>query len=403
MEKEARPPHEVPHLPEHAAMARSLVERTRANGGLAPVDLQRFWADDARASRDPFGKDIPQVPFGAWMNGLCVWEELGVPEDVWRYDHDHKWRAGLNRAYNDLSERIVGRRLLDEKLPPAPEDTWPWPGGLHDIFEAKNEWHGHSWWLKQSAGTPDELARLLDRVEERDIRKTVLPPEWDERKGKLLAKGLKPPLYRSQRGPVTFATSVYGPENLIFLIMEEEKLAARFRDAIINAMLGLAGILDEEAGYAPGAGPRGFYFMDDNCVLLNPAMYEFFGAPVLKAMFDRYSPGPRDLRGQHSDSAMGHHLPALGRLGLNNANFGPTVTVEEIRRYLPRAVISGALAPYTYSRNDGERIVLEFLRDFTMAREKRGLVFATAGSVNEGTRLTSMRLVMAAIQEFGRY
>jgi uroporphyrinogen decarboxylase len=384
-------------------MARSLVERTRANGGLAPVDLERFWADDAKAWRDPFGKDIPQVPFGAWVNGLCVWDELGVPEDVWRYDHDAPWRAELNRAYNERAERIIGMKALSEDLPPSPEDSWPSTGGLHDIFEAKNEWHGHSWWLKQSANDPDELARLLDRVEARDIRKMVLPPEWDERKGRLLARGSKPSLYRSQRGPVTFATSVYGPENLIFLIMEEEKLAARFRDAILRSMLGLARVLDEEAGYTPETAPHGFYFNDDNCVLLNPAMYEFFGAPILKGLFDRYSPGPRDLRGQHSDSGMGHHLPTLGRLGLNNANFGPTVTVEEMRRHLPNAVINGAMAPYTYCRNDEERIVLEFLRDFTMAREKRGLVFATAGSVNEGTRLTSMRLVMAAIQEFGRY
>ena len=109
------------------------------------------------------------------------------------------------------------------------------------------------------------------------------------------------------------------------------------------------------------------------------------------------------MRGQHSDSPMDHHLPALGRLGLNSANFGPTVTVAEIRKHLPRAVIGGALAPFAYARNEEERIVLEFLRDFTMAREKRGLVFATAGSVDEGTRLTSVRLAMAAIQRYGRY
>ena len=54
-------------------------------------------------------------------------------------------------------------------------------------------------------------------------------------------------------------------------------------------------------------------------------------------------------------------------------------------------------------RLEQENIVLEFLRDFEMAREKRGLVFETAGSVNQGTRITSMRLAMAAIQRFGRY
>ena len=31
------------------------------------------------------------------------------------------------------------------------------------------------------------------------------------------------------------------------------------------------------------------------------------------------------------------------------------------------------------------------------------LVFATAGSINNGSRLTGMRLIMAAIQRYGRY
>ena len=110
-----------------------------------------------------------------------------------------------------------------------------------------------------------------------------------------------------------------------------------------------------------------------------------------------------DERFQHSDSAMGHLLPLLGRLNLTGVNFGPKLTVAEIREHLPRAVIHGQLAPFTYSRNEEENMVAEFLRDFDMAREKRGLVFSTAGSVNNGSRLTGMRLLMSAIQRHGRY
>ncbi|MBI5094388.1 MAG: hypothetical protein HZB26_18375 [Candidatus Hydrogenedentes bacterium] len=222
-------------------------------------------------------------------------------------------------------------------------------------------------------------------------------------KERLLSQGIRCPLYRGQRGPITFATSIYGVENLVSLIIENPDLAARFRDAILRTMLEIARVLDEEAGYTPETAPRGFGFADDNCCLLRPDMYEFFGYPVLKGMFDRYSPAPEDLRHQHSDSAMGHHLPTLAKVHLNSANFGPTLTVSEIREHLPRAVIAGQLAPFTYCRNEEENIVLEFLRDFDMARQHRGLLFATAGSVNNGTRLTSMRLAMAAIQRFGRY
>jgi uroporphyrinogen decarboxylase len=100
---------------------------------------------------------------------------------------------------------------------------------------------------------------------------------------------------------------------------------------------------------------------------------------------------------------MGHLLPLLGRLNMTGVNLGPTVPAAEIRRYLPKAVIQGQLAPFTLSRNNEPQIVAEFLRDFDMTRESRGLSFTTAGSINNGSRLTSMRLIMAAIQRYGRY
>jgi uroporphyrinogen decarboxylase len=388
---------------EHAALAKALVSEAHAHGGLAPVDLQRFWDDQQAAQADPFGAAIPQVPLGMQMSGECVYAELGVPEDYWRYDHDAEWRLKLNKAYNDRAEPIVGRRLLSEAPPPDPSRVYPATQGLPDVFEAKNVWNNGSWWLEQSAHDPDELERLLDRVDRRDIRSFILPAGWDAENKRLQALGVKGPLYRGQRGPVTFATSIYGPENLIFLILDRPELAGRLRDTILRVMLEIGRVLDEEAGYTPETAPHGFGFADDNCALLNREMYEFFGYPVLKGIFERYSPNPGDSRFQHSDSAMAHLLPVLGRLGMTGVNFGPTVTVSEIRAHMPKAVIYGQLAPFTLSRNDEEGIVREFLRDFEQARAARGLVFATAGSINNGSRLTAMRLLMAAIQRHGRY
>jgi uroporphyrinogen decarboxylase len=384
--------------------ARWLVDRARANGGLAPADLERFWADQEVARKDPFGRDIPQVPLGIMMSGECVFDELGVKEDYWRYDHDDAWQLELNTAYNDKAQKIVGRRLLSEKVG-DPNLRYPPLKGLHDVFEARNEWHDRSWWLRQSAHNEDELTALLDRVEQRleDIRGFILPENWEQEKHRLTALGVKPPLYRGQRGPVTFAASVYGVENLLFLILDKPDLAVRLRDAILKAMLEIARVLDEEAGYTPQNAPHGFSFCDDNCCLLNPGMYELFGYPVLKAIFERYSPDPTDNRYQHSDSAMGHLLPILGRLNFTGVNFGPKLTVSEIRRHCPTAVIHGQLAPFTFSRNQEENIVCEFLRDFEVARQERGLLFSTAGSINNGSRLSGMRLIMSAIQHFGRF
>lgn len=382
-----------------------LVSATRRRGGLAPVDIERFWADQEAAMRDPFGPGIPQCPLGVLMSGECVFAELGIEEDFWRYEHDEEWRLGLNRAYNDRAEKIVGRRLLSEKRS-DPARRYPAIKGLHDVFEAHNEWHSGSWWLQPCVSSDAELEALLDRVEarlEKGLRDFILPPNWDRERARLMALGVRPPLYRHQRGPVTFAMSLYSVEGVIFLIADKPGLACRWSRLILRAMLELARITDEEAGYTPETAPHGFSFADDNCCMLTPEMYELFAFPILEGVWKRYSPNPGDSRYQHSDSAMSHIIPVLARLDLTGTNFGPTVTVSEIREHMPNAVIWGQLAPYTLMRNEGEKIVAEFLRDFAQAREKRGLVFATAGSINNGSLLTSMRLIMSAIQHFGRY
>jgi len=381
----------------HADWTAALVRETHAHGGLAPLDLERFWADQAHASSAPFNPACPQLPLGVLMSWDCVFDELGVPEDRWRFLNDQVWACALKKTYNDKAERIVGRRLLDE-TPLDPARCYPPYKSLPDIFEMKSTWESGSWWLHQAAHTEDDLAALLDRVDDRDLRTFILPPNWAEEHARLRALGVPPPLYRGQRGPVTFAMSVFGVENLIFLIMDNPALAARLRDTLLRVMLEIARLLDEAAGFTPATAPHGFYFADDNCALLNADMYAFFGWPILQGMFARYSPDAGDLRGQHSDSAMGHLLPLLGRLGMTNVNLGPTLTVSEIRAHLPQAVIYGQLAPFTFSRNEEHAMLLELFRDAAMAQAARGVVFSTAGSINNGSRLTGMRLLMAGIQ-----
>ncbi|HBC86040.1 MAG TPA: hypothetical protein DCZ94_03710 [Lentisphaeria bacterium] len=388
---------------DHIKKSEWLVKEAHKNGGLAPVDLEKFWVDQDAAAKDPFSKNIKQLPLGVFHSNEIVFDELGIPEEMWRLETDEAWKLSVNKAYNDKAEKIIGRRILNEKPPVPAPDRYPEVKLLHDVFEAKNVWHEGSWWLQQSANTEDELKALLDRVESREIRKFILPEGWNEAKAKLLPCGIKTGLYRWQRGPCTFATSVYGSENMLFLVLDNPDLAVRFRNAIIKAMLGIARILDEEAGYTPETAPHGFGFADDNCCLFNPEMYELFGYPILKTLFERYSPNPGDRRYQHSDSAMSHLLPFFTKLNMTGVNFGPSLTVSEIRRHCPNAVIEGQLAPFTFSRNEEVRLVCELLRDFEQAKEKRGLVFATSGVINNGSRLTGMRLLMAAAQLWGRY
>ena len=392
---------------QHIATAEALVAEAHANDGLAPVDIERFWEDQTVAAADPFGDDIPQMPLGAICNWECVFEELDIPQQWERYQSDGEWRSEIGRRYNDESERIVGRRLLNERPPGEKTAAFPAVKQLHDIFEMENRWDpiSQSWWLHPSANSPDELRALLDRVDDRldDLRGFLLPEGWDDKREALLEAGARPPLYRGQRGPVTFATSMVGAQELIYLIADDPALASRLSDTILRAMLGKMRVQDEEAGHTPETAPRGFSFADDKCALLIAEMYEAFAYPIVKTMWAVCSPGPKDSRYQHSDSDMAHIVPILARENMTAVNFGPNVLVDYIRYHMPTTVIQGVLAPFTYSRNDEVGIVAEFLRDFEMAREKRGVVFATAGSINNGSRLTGMRLIMSAIQRYGRY
>ena len=248
---------------DHLKRAERLAEKARANGGLAPLDIGRFWEDQVAAMADPFGKNIPQVPLGVLPTRECLFAELGVEEDWYRLYHDEKWEAELSKVYNDKAEGIIGRRLLNETAG-DPSKRYPSTKALHDVFESKNLWSKESYWLHQSAHNEDELKTLLDRVDRRDIREFILPANWEAEKKRLMAMGVKPPLYRMQRGPVTFAMSIYGVENMIYLSMDNPELAARFRDTILRVMLEIGQVFDEEAGYTPATAPRGFAFNDDN-------------------------------------------------------------------------------------------------------------------------------------------
>lgn len=387
---------------EHLAIADTLMAEMQANDGLADVDIEAFWKENRRAVADPFDPTLRHPGFVVYSPAEAVFSELGITDDFWRYDQDEAYRLELNRQYNDKAERIIGRRMLGENPTPS-ERRRPKVGTLADVFEAENIWSSGSWWLEQVANDPIELEALLDRVDKRDVRETILPENWEAEKKRMREQGMNFPAYRAQRGPVTFATSIYGAENLLMLLIDQPDLAMRLRDTILRVMLEIADVLDAEAGRQPDDRPRGFAFMDDNCALLNPELYAMFGQPILKTIYDRFCPERTDTRFQHSDSAMEHLLGELASTGMNKVNFGPTVSVKSIRQAMPQAIIEGRIAPFTLGRHDRKAIVCEVLRDIDDARETRGLVVATAGSIVTGTRLTGMRLIMATIQRYGQY
>ncbi|NMA65697.1 MAG: hypothetical protein GX957_05570 [Clostridiaceae bacterium] len=369
------------------------------------VDLERFWEDDALAHLDNcFNPDAPQVALGITMSEECVFAELGEPGNPWG-PIPRERRIELNKRYNDKAEKIVGKRLLNEDIPEE-DEIFPAYRQIGEVFGGKYVFDGNVEWLMESCSTPQELEKILDRIDRMDIRSFILPENWESEKKRIFEKcGRKPSLYTRVRGPVTLATSIYGIENLIFLMYDEPELAKRFFQTIKNVILEYIKIFIIEAGYTLNDFPRGFGFYDDNCYLLTADLYEEFAFPVLKEVFEFTSPEPTDNRFQHSDSEMRHLLPILAKLNLTGCNFGPTLTVSEIRQTMPNTRIDGQIAPFTFMSNDIEKIMEEARRDCKMAIEGKfkGLNLRTAGSINNGSLLTSMRAVMYVIQNEGRY
>jgi uroporphyrinogen decarboxylase len=373
---------------------------THGGSPVKELNVDQFWADDLLAHQNNCFNQSSQIPLGIRMSDECVFDELGEEGTPWM-PIPRQQRIDLNKRYNDKAERLVGKRLLQESFPPQ-DANLPAVKRIGEVFGGQYIYHNETEWLTRSVHSYNELETLLDQVERKDLRAFMLPENWEKEKRRVHeCYGIRPALMRHIRGPVTLACSIMGTEQFLFLIIDEPDLARRFSHVITKVTLEMAAIMDEEAGTDAVQQP-GFSFADDNCCLLSPPMYELFGYPVLKEVFARYSPGPEDKRYQHSDSAMGHLLPLLGSLQLNGVNFGPTVLIPEIRKHLPRARIDGCLSPMTFMRNDREGILREVQRDLKDALVHNGVNISTAGSINNGSSLESMRLVMQIIQNYGR-
>lgn len=361
------------------------------------IDLQAFWAEDERAHRDNCFAKAKQSALGIRMSGECVYDELGEKGDPW-LPEERERAKDLYRRYNDKAEKIVGIRLLDENFWPL-DAEFPYVKRIGEVFGGEYIIQNGTEWLDKCIWDEKQLEKTLERVETMDFREFMLPANWESEKKRIYEQyGRKPPLCRHIRGPVTLACSLMGTQDFLYFLIDEDELAQRFSAAITHAAMEMARVMDEEAGVDAKSEP-GFSFADDNCCLLSPDLYEKFGYPVLRDVFAHYSPGKDDKRYQHSDSAMGHLLPILGRLDLNGVNFGPTVHVPEIRKYLPNARIDGCIDPMAFMRNERDVLKAQVERDIADDRIYGGVNITTAGSINNGSSLESLRYIMEIIWE----
>ncbi|HEY0867573.1 MAG TPA: uroporphyrinogen decarboxylase family protein, partial [Fimbriimonas sp.] len=147
----------------------------------------------------------------------------------------------------------------------------------------------------------------------------------------------------------------------------------------------------------------GVAWLDDFCCLMSPGLYEEFALPAMKQAMDALAPTDDHWRFQHSDSDMAHLLPLLAQLRFDGVNFGPKLTVREIRDAMPRAEIHGQIPPFMLRNEPMEHVERKVAEDFLEVGGDGGLVVTTAGSIAAGTSLERIRGLMQIVETRCRY
>jgi uroporphyrinogen decarboxylase len=360
------------------------------------LDLDAFWKENAASRGKPFRTDKPRAPLTLALDDHWLMAEMQLPSTV-RYYKDPEYGAEMRRQCNDRCDAAIGRRPFGE----APATAAPLR--IEQVFGCRIEIiEGGTPWLEPGVSSIEELCALLDRLEAMDdqqLRELIFSTGATIARRPLRPEGSRAVAQPGSRGPATIATSVIGTTTCLYWLVDYPGEMDRFFHVLAETLIRYHRILERQTNTEY----RGYGWLDDNCALLSPPMYERFCFPVLKRIFDEFAPRPGDMRYQHSDSAMAHLLPILTRLNFTGVNFGPTVMAAEIRRHMPRTVVHGQVAPNTVRDGTLDDIVAEVKRDFAVVGHDGGLEINTAGSISAGTSLDSIRALMWAVQEHARY
>lgn len=355
------------------------------------LDLRRFWEENRLSSGKPFRTDKPRAPVSLPLDDHWLIEEMALPSTI-RYYEDKAYQAKINAECNDRLEEAVGIRPFSEKVSSHPllriEEVM---GSRYEVVE------GGTPWLEPGPATIEEMHARLDFVEslsDEDFLALVC-----SKGGALEHLPETREVCPGSRGPATMATSILGSMNAMYWIVDYPEDMDRFFKVLGDTIVRYHRLVEREtnAKYA------GYYWLDDNCCLYSPLLYERYCYPVMKRVMEEFAPLPEHYRFQHSDSEMRHLLPYLADYGLHGVNLGPTIPASLIREALPKAVIHGQVAPMTLRNGGFEAIVSEVRRDFESVGSDGGLVVTTAGSISAGTSLQSIREFMWAVQEYCRY
>jgi uroporphyrinogen decarboxylase len=298
----------------------------------------------------------------------------------------------MNRLCNDRCEKAIGIRPFSEAV------TGPAPLRIEEVMGSRKELiEGGTPWLEPGASTIAEMHALLDQVE------ALTDDQFRDRVFSTGATVTSNPetktVVAGSRAPATMATSILGTMNVLYWIVDYPEDMDRFFRILGDTIIRYHRLFESETN----THIEGYSWLDDNCCLYSPLLYERFCYPAMMRVFEAFAPLPEHYRFQHSDSDMAHLLPYLAKMNLHGVNLGPNICVQDIRSCLPHTYIYGQVAPMTLRNKSLDEVVAEVRRDYGAVGRDGGLQITTAGSVSAGTSLESLRGLMWAVQTYCRY
>lgn len=364
---------------------------------IAPeFDVSAFWKENELCTDRPFRKDKPRAGISLPLDDHWLLEEMQVPSSV-LYFSDAEYRAELNRRCNDRCEAVLGRRFFPEEVElPAVLRIEEVIGSRRCLVE------GGTPWLEPGVSDVEGMLARLDEIErwtDTDLREAIFSTGGKVSRAAPDQDGKVTEVVTGSRGPATQATSILGTMNTLYWLIDYPAEMHRFFDVLADVIVRYHKILEMERDVRY----RGYYWLDDNCALFSPDLYEEFCAPVVRRVLAAFAPSASDYRYHHSDSEMRHLLPIMAGFDFQNVNLGPLVPASLIRNHMPHAVIHGCVAPNTLRNCPLDSVVDEVKRDFSAVGADGGLVVTTCGSISAGTTLESVRGLMWAVHEYTRY
>ena len=361
------------------------------------LDSKAFWAENHLCKGKPFRTDKPRAPLALPVDDHWLIEEMAIPSTLRYYPRCRVSCDGEPSVHTIGASRAVGLRPFSETVQPKAILR------IEEVFGSHSELtEGGTPWLEPAVQSIEDLQALcarLERLDDKGLRELMF-----SNGGSIAAQPANPDGTRQvrgagSRGPATIGTSVCGTMNLMYWLVDCPAEISRFYDLLGEILVRYQQIVEAESNVTF----RGYGWLDDNCCLFSPGLYDQYCYPVMKKVFDAFAPEPGDWRYQHSDSEMRHLLPILARLHFHGVNFGPTIPAETILAAMPRTEIHSQIAPMTLRNGTFEQVVAEVKRDFAAVGADGGLFVTTAGSVSAGTSLERMRELMWAVQTHTRY